>query len=156
MPGHHAQEAPSLRAGRVVQVLVRYARGRVVLCDRYIYTAFARDIARGLDPAWVRELYSFAVKPTGAFYFRVPLETAIGRLMDGRDELKYYEAGMDREFADNEEDSFRIFQGKILDEYDKMVSEFGLTVIDATRSILQQQHEMRKIITPQLKGLKRF
>ena len=48
--------------------------GAVVLCDRYIYTAFARDVGRGMDPEWIRELYAFAVKPTIAFYFRVPLE----------------------------------------------------------------------------------
>ncbi len=130
--------------------------GAIVLADRYIYTAFARDVVRGCDPKWVRQVYRFAVEPTVRFFFRAPLEVALERILSGRPELKFYEAGMDREFADNEEDSFRIFQGKILDEYDKMVSEFGLTVIDATRSILQQQQEMRKIIAPQLKGLKKF
>jgi len=109
--------------------------GAVVLCDRYIYTAFARDVARGMDREWVRELYGFAVKPTVAFYFRVPLETAIGRLMDGRDELKYYESGMDLDLSDDPEESFRLFQGLILKEYEKMVTEFGLTVIDATLPI---------------------
>jgi dTMP kinase len=130
--------------------------GAIVLADRYIYTAFARDVVRGCDPKWVRQVYRFAVEPTVRFFFRAPLEVALERILSGRPELKFYEAGMDREFADNEEDSFRIFQGRILDEYDKMVSEFGLTVIDATRSILQQQQEMRKIIAPQLKGLKKF
>src|ERR1700741_5499800 len=59
--------------------------GAVVLCDRYMYTAFARDVARGLDREWVRDRYGFAVQPTGAFYCRGPLETAIGRLLDARD-----------------------------------------------------------------------
>jgi dTMP kinase len=130
--------------------------GAIVLADRYIYTAFARDVTRGCDPKWVRQVYRFAVEPTVRFFFRAPLEVALERILSGRPELKFYEAGMDRDFADNEEDSFRIFQGKILEEYDKMVDEFGLTVIDATRSILQQQQEMRKIIIPQLKGLKKF
>ena len=52
--------------------------------------------------------------------------------------------------------AFRMFQGKILEEYDRMVDEFGFTVIDASRSIIRQQHEMRRIITPHLKGLKSF
>src|ERR1700683_2952427 len=95
--------------------------GAVVLCDRYIYTAFARDGARGMDREWVRELYGFAVKPTVAFYFRVPLETAIGRLMDGRNGFKYYEAGMDLELSDDPAESFRLFQGMILKEYEEMV-----------------------------------
>src|SRR5271157_1620973 len=56
--------------------------GAVVLCDRYIYTAFARDVVRGMDRKWVRELYSFAVKPTAAFYFRVPLDVAMKRILE--------------------------------------------------------------------------
>src|SRR3984893_17478747 len=69
--------------------------GAIVLADRYIYTAFARDVARGVDQRWVRELYQFAVKPTLAFYYRVPLEVSLSRILTGRTELKYYEAGMD-------------------------------------------------------------
>jgi len=130
--------------------------GAIVLADRYIYTAFARDVVRGCDPKWVRGIYKFAVEPTVRFFFRAPLEVAIDRILTGRPELKYYEAGMDRNFSTDEVESFKIFQGHILDEYDKMVDEFGLTVIDATRSILDQQQEMRKIITPYLKGIKTF
>src|SRR6202453_1760818 len=59
--------------------------GAVVLCDRYIYTAFARDVARGMDRQWLRDLYDFAVRPTVAFYFRVPLDIAIGRITSARD-----------------------------------------------------------------------
>jgi dTMP kinase len=129
--------------------------GAVVLADRYIYTAFARDVARGCAPDWVRRVYNFAVKPTVAFFFRAPLEVAIDRIISGRPSLKYYEAGLDMDWADDAEESFKIFQGKILDEYDKMVDEYGLTVIDATKSIHAQQREMRKIVQPFLKNLKR-
>src|SRR5947199_6445390 len=126
--------------------------GAIVLADRYIYTAFARDVARGCDRAWVRTLYRFAVKPTVAFFFRAPLDVAIERIVSARPELKYYEAGLDMDWADDAEDSFKIFQGKILEEYDRMVSEFGLTQIDATRSIERQQREVRRIIMSHLKG----
>lgn len=125
--------------------------GAIVLADRYIYTAFARDVSRGCSARWVREIYNFAVQPTVAFFFRAPLEVAINRIISGRPALKYYEAGMDMEWADDEEESFKIFQGKILDEYDKMIDEYGLTVIDATKSIEAQQREMRKIVAPFLK-----
>ena len=124
--------------------------GAIVLADRYIYTAFARDVARGCDRAWVREMYRFAVRPTVAFFFRAPLNVAVDRILSGRPELKYYEAGMDMNWADDPEESFKIFQGKILDEYDLMVSEYGLTVIDATRSIEEQQREMRRIVRQHL------
>jgi dTMP kinase len=125
--------------------------GAIVLADRYIYTAFARDVARGCDRAWVREIYRFAVKPTIAFFFRAPLDVAIDRIVSGRPELKYYEAGMDMDWTDDPEESFKIFQGKILEEYDLMVEEFGLTVINAQRSIQMQQREMRELVRRYLK-----
>ncbi len=130
--------------------------GAVVLCDRYIYTAFARDVVRGMDPKWVRELYGFAVKPTIAFYFRVPLDVAMKRILEGRAGLKYYEAGMDLGLSDDEEESFRIFQGRILEEYDKMVPEFDLTVIDATLAIEEQQAAMRAAVKAKLAQAKRL
>ncbi len=124
--------------------------GAIVLCDRYIYTAFARDAARGMDGDWVRDLYGFAVKPTAAFYFRVPLETAIGRLVGARDGFKYYEAGMDLGLTIDAEDSFRLFQGRIVEEYEKMIPEFGLTVIDATMPVEAQQAQVRQIVQSHL------
>ena len=125
--------------------------GAIVLADRYIYTAFARDVSRGCDAAWVRELYKFAVRPTAAFFFRAPLDVAIDRIASARPQLKYYEAGMDMGWADDEEESFKVFQGKILEEYDRMRSEFGLTVIDATQPIHTQQRQMRDIVSRHLK-----
>lgn len=126
--------------------------GAIVLADRYIYTAFARDVARGCNRDWVRKVYSFAVKPTKAFFFRAPLDVAIDRILLGRPRLKYYEAGLDMGWSDDPVHSFRTFQGRILEEYDRMVDEFGLTLIDATRSIEEQQREMRALITEHLKG----
>ena len=130
--------------------------GAVVLCDRYIYTAFARDGVRGMNPEWLRELYSFAVKPTIAFYFRVPLETAMHRILTGRNGLKYYEAGMDLDLSADTEESFRMFQGRILDEYEKMVPEFDLQVIDATLPIEVQQKQMRQAVKAKLDQAKRL
>jgi dTMP kinase len=125
--------------------------GAIVLADRYIYTAFARDVARGCDRDWVRQIYSFAVKPTVSFFFRAPLDVAVDRILSARPQLKYYEAGMDMDWADDAEESFKIFQGRILGEYDRMVEEYGLTLIDATRSIEKQQREMRAIVKQHLK-----
>jgi dTMP kinase len=124
--------------------------GMIVLADRYTYTAFARDAARGVDPRWVRELYSFAVKPDMAVYFRVPIEVATDRLMARRVKLKFYEAGMDMGWSSNALESFRIFQGKVLDEYDKIVDEFGLSVVNATGSITDQQRTFRKLVSQHL------
>ena len=75
-------------------------------------------VARGVDRRWVRELYSFAVKPDLAVYFRVPIDVSVDRLMARRVKLKFYEAGMDMGWSSQPLESFRIFQGKVLDEYD--------------------------------------
>ena len=124
--------------------------GMIVLADRYAYTAFARDVTRGVDRQWVRELYSFAVRPNLSLYFRVPIDVSVDRLMARRVKLKFYEAGMDLGWSSNPTESFRLFQGKVLDEYDQLVNEFGLEVIDATGSITEQQRVVRALIAQQL------
>jgi len=124
--------------------------GAIVCADRYAYTAFARDVARGVSRRWVRNLYRFAINPNLSFYFRVPLDVALGRILGGRDALKYYEAGMDLGLARDVEESFRIFQGRILDEYEAMIREVGFHVIDATLSIEEQQRNMRDIVIQEL------
>jgi dTMP kinase len=124
--------------------------GMIVLADRYTYTAFARDATRGVDRQWVRELYSFAVRPDLALYFRVPIDVSLDRLTARRVKLKFYEAGMDMGWSSNPTESFRIFQGTVLEEYDRIVEEFGLQVVDASGSITAQQRIVRHLIAPHL------
>jgi len=131
-------------------VLPLMKAGAIVCADRYTYTAFARDVARGVSRRWVRNLYSFATRPNLSFYFRVPLDVAIGRILGGRDAIKYYEAGMDMGLSRDVEESFRIFQGRILDEYEAMAHEVGFHIIDATLSIEEQQKQMRDIVIQEL------
>ncbi|MDP6795848.1 MAG: thymidylate kinase, partial [Verrucomicrobiota bacterium] len=69
--------------------------GYIVLCDRYKFTAFARDTVRGCSPDWVRRIYSFAALPDLTFFFKASLEVSLNRIMQGRPQLKYHEAGMD-------------------------------------------------------------
>ena len=124
--------------------------GMIVLADRYTYTAFARDAARGVDRRWVRELYSFAVKPDLAVYFRVPIDVSVDRLLARRVKLKFYEAGLDMGWSSNAVESFRIFQGKVLDEYDRIVEEYGLSVVHAVGSITDQQRLFRRLVSQHL------
>lgn len=137
------------------QVIPALKAGAIVLADRYIYTAFARDAARGVNPHWVRKLYSFAVQPTVAFYFQVPLDEALKRILVGRPALKWYEAGMDLGLSPDPYECFRLFQKRILSQYEAMIEEFGLTVIDATLPLVQQQQQVRALVSPHLKGLTR-
>lgn len=139
----YAQIRPALQAGVIV------------LADRYVYTAFARDAARGVNPRWLRDLYSFAVPPNLAVYFNVPLEESITRITLGRDELKHYEAGLDMGFADEPKESFRIFQSRILEEYDRLCGEFGIMRIDATLPLTEQQSTFRELVREQLAGVPR-
>ena len=130
--------------------------GAIVLADRYVYTAFARDVARGVDARWVRNLYRFAVTPTIAFYFRISADEALNRIVGNRDAISYYEAGVDRTHIVDREKSFRVFQGSVIDEYDRMVDEFGLVVIDANQSIEDQQVQMREAVAQALPGVPRM
>ena len=136
------------------QIIPALKAGVIVLADRYLYTAFARDAARGVDRAWVRRLYAFAVIPTVSFYFRVPLEESLRRILVGRPELKYYEAGLDLGLSPDPYESFKLFQKRILDEYDSMVDEFNLQVIDATETLVSQQRKVRAIVEPHLTGVR--
>jgi dTMP kinase len=95
----------------------------------------------------VRELYSFAVRPDLALYFRVPIDVSLDRLMARRVKLKFYEAGMDLGWSTNPVDSFRLFQGKVLGEYDRLVDEYGLEVVNAIGSITEQQRVVRALVT---------
>ena len=128
----------------VHNILPPLKAGMIVLADRYVFTAFARDVVRGCHPDWVRKAYQFAPRPDLAFYFKVPIDVSIGRILSGRAKIKDYEAGMDLNLASDHVQSFRIFQGRILDEYDKIVAEDGLTEIDATQGIGHQQHFVRQ------------
>ncbi len=134
-------------ADRLTYRIIPYLKaGMTVLADRYVYTAFARDIARGVDEQWVRDLYAFAVRPDAVFYFRVPLDVAVERLTGTRAKIKFYEAGMDLGLSPDAVESFRMFQGRVLAEYDRMSDPCGFEVIDGTDSIDDQQQKVRGIV----------
>jgi dTMP kinase len=126
--------------------------GMLVLADRYAYTAFARDVARGVNRDWVRDLYSFAVKPDLVVYFRVSVEVSLERLLARRVKLKFYEAGMDMGWSADPAESFRIFQSKVLHEYDQIVAAHGIHVIDAVEGITEQQQLFRDLVGDHLEG----
>ena len=127
------------------QILPLLKAGYLVLCDRYIYTAFARDAVRGCSRSWLRNLYGFARRPDLTFFFNTPLPVALGRILSGRPQLKYHEAGMDMGLAHDPYESFRIFQERIYQEYLAMQDEFGFVTVDGASTIEEQQALVRKI-----------
>jgi len=120
--------------------------GYLVLCDRYIFTAFARDTVRGCPPEWVRGIYNYAALPDLTFFFKADLEVSLNRILEGRPQLKYFEAGMDLRLSTDPYESFRIFQGRILELYLAMTREFSFEVIDANLGVESQQAVVRQLV----------
>jgi len=132
------------------QIVPSLKAGMMVIADRYAFTAFARDVARGVDPQWVRGVYSIAIRPDLAFYFRVSVTSSLNRLQSARAKIKFYEAGMDLNLSPDLAESFALFQGRVLDQYDAMTDEYDLQVIDAELPIDVQQQQVRHIVQDRL------
>ena len=129
--------------------------GYIVLCDRYVFTAFARDVTRGCPPDWVRGLYGFAALPDITMFFKTDLEVSLNRILEGRPKLKFFEAGMDLRLSNDPYESFRIFQGRILEQYIAMSGEYDFVVMDANQNVEKQQVIVRKLVSEKI-DLKKF
>ncbi len=138
-------------ADRLKQIIAPALKaGFIVLADRYAYTAFARDVARGVDPHWVREVYDFAIKPDLAVYFDIDPLTSLERICSNR-APKFYETGMDMKLSNDPYESYVIFQSKVIEEYNKMLNEFEIVKLDAKDTIHKKQVEIRKLLKQILK-----
>lgn len=121
-------------ADRLEQVIIPALKaGFVVILDRYIYTAYARDVVRGHDIEWLKNLYDYAPEPDMVFYLDVPVEILLKRII-GTTGLDYWESGRDIGLSSDFYKSFQIYQSKCLDEYQKMIKEYGFISIDGTLS----------------------
>ena len=139
-------------ADRYERQLVPLLRaGYLVLCDRYIFTAFARDVVRGVPPDWVRGVYSYAALPDLTFFFKARLEVSLTRILDNRPVLKFHEAGMDLNLSPDPYESFRLFQGRIFEQYLAMSTEFKFVIIDANERIEAQQDVVRRLLSSKIK-----
>ncbi len=125
------------------EIIPALKAGFVVLSDRYIFTALARAGVRGIDRAWLRTLYGFAIAPHMVFYLNIDVRTLIGRVLESRG-MDFWESGMDLKSGDDIHDSFRFYQNKLLREYSSMADEFHFRVLDARRSVDQIQDELRR------------
>lgn len=132
------------------QIVPLIRAGYIALCDRYIFTAFARDTVRGCPPDWVRGIYNFALLPDLTFFFKSRLEVSLQRILDGRPTLKYFEAGMDLKLSSDPVESFKLFQGRLLDQYLAMSDEYRFVEIDANQPIERQQTLVRELVANRL------
>lgn len=111
-------------------------RGEVVVADRYVYTAFARDVARGADLSWLETLYGTAPTPDAVFYLRVP--PSVTRTREPSTPIKAidrYETGLDLGLSADPDESFQIYQQRVFDEFEHLARDFAFTVIDGTQEI---------------------
>jgi len=132
------------------QIIPALRSGFVVLSDRYIYTAFARNVVRGCDRQWIRDVFGFAIVPDLVCYLRIDVETLALRVIENKG-MNYWESGMDMRLGADLYDSFKKYQGLIIEEFDKIAEEFGFQVIDARRPPEEIQEALRARILPVLK-----
>lgn len=143
----HAADLAEIHERDIVPAL---QRGAIVLADRYVYTALARDLARGAQRSWIEDVYRFASRPDLAIYFHISADQSLERILSNHPRLKYYQAGMDMGLSSDPIASFRAFQQRILQEYESMIDTFALLLLDATLSIKEQQRFLREAVAKTL------
>lgn len=131
------------------QIIPALKSGFIVLLDRYYYTALARDVVRGQDIEWVKNLYDYAPEPDLVFYLDMPVDVLLKRII-GTTGLDFYESGRDVGFSTDFYKSFEIYQKKCLEQYNSMKSEYNFKSIDGTKSIKEihgiMNTEVQKIL----------
>jgi dTMP kinase len=105
--------------------------GFIVLTDRYIYSLMARAIVRGMDPSWIRSIYSVALKPDGIFYLRLGIDQLLPRVVFSRG-FDYWESGMDLYPGHDMYDSFCSYQAALLKEFGDLGEEYKFEIVDAS------------------------
>jgi len=131
------------------QIIPALKAGFYVLSDRYFYSIIARDIVRGANREWAKNVYGFALKPDVVYYLRADIPTLVSRMVYGRG-FNYWESGMDIRCADNLYDSFCVYQGRVIQEFDLMAEEYGFETIDANRPVNAVFEELKTRIRPLL------
>jgi dTMP kinase len=127
-------------------ILPALKAGFVVLADRYIYTLMARDMVRGMDEAWLKNLYGIALEPDAVFYLNVPPEELVQRNFAKNTALDYWESGMDLGLSRDMFDSFMQYQTAMQKTFRFLQSTYGFTIVDGMRSADAINAELRKNI----------
>lgn len=129
------------------QMLPALRAGFIVLTDRYIYSAIARAVVRGADPAWLRSIYGIALVPDVVFYLRInSVEELVARVLVSGREFDYWESGMDMYLGEDFYDSFIEYQKRMLHEFDRMKGEYGFRVVNASQSVRRVAADLRRAV----------
>ena len=141
------------------QVIPALKAGFIVLADRYIYTAFARSVIRGIDRQWIRKTFGFALEPDVVFYMQIGMEDLVPRVINSEtmskryweeksgEGMDYWESGMDLRLGEDFYDSFIEYQKRILDEFNRMAKQYNFVVIDSTKSLEETSRALKQGIS---------
>ncbi len=131
------------------QIIPALKAGFFVLSDRYFYSIVARDVVRGIDPQWARDIYGFALIPDMIFYLKADVDTLVTRIVHGRG-FDYWESGMDILNLDNLYDSFRQYQECMIAQFDQMAEEYDFQTVDANVSTRDVNESIKSLLQPVL------
>ena len=133
-------------------ILPALKAGFIVLADRYIYTLMARDMVRGMDESWLKNLYGIALEPDAVFYLEVEAEELVQRNLAKNATLDYWESGMDLGLSRDMFDSFMKYQTAMQKTFRRMQTTYGFTIVDGMRSAETINAELQKKISAVLAG----
>jgi dTMP kinase len=125
--------------------------GYIVLADRYMFTLMVRDLVRGADKAWLRELFGFALVPDQIFYLSVEPDLLLHRALLKYGQLDYWESGMDVCLSSDMFDSFKQYQSDLRSKFDELDMDYGFDKIDGSKSPDEIQAYIRKKVSALLK-----
>ena len=141
--------APDFADRLEYEVMPALRNGFVVIADRYVYTAFARAVVRGVNRQWVRELFGYALRPDLVFYLKISVQKLIRRvLIAGR--MNYWESGMDLNLGEDLYDSFEKYQSRLIAEFDRMADEYNFVTLDAEADPMSIQRQLRERVMAHL------
>jgi dTMP kinase len=133
-------------------ILPALKAGFIVLADRYIYTLMARDMVRGMDESWLKNLYSIALEPDAVFYLEVDAEELVQRNLSKSATLDYWESGMDLGLSRDMFDSFVRYQTAMQGAFRQLQKTYGFTIVDSNRPVDAVTGELRRKISRVLEG----
>lgn len=136
------------------QIIPALRSGFIVIADRYIYTAFARNMVMGADPAWTRDLFGFALVPDLVLYLELDIDHLVPRVLEGKG-MDYWESGMHLALGTDIFESFQRYQRRLIEEYNTLAREFRFVTVDARRPIDAIQEILRGHITEYLSSVRR-
>jgi dTMP kinase len=133
------------------EILPALQAGFIVIADRYMYTAFARNMVMGADPRWTRDVFGVALQPDLVIYLDIDVETLIPRVVQGKG-MDHWESGMHLALGTNLFESFQRYQVQLIEEYRRLASEFGFVTVDARQPIDELQMAIRSNIMHYLRS----